>query len=114
MPYINVKTNAEISKKTEVSLKSSIARAMEESFPGKTENWLMVNIEGFCTMYLGGSDLPCAMFEVSIFGEQSDSAYAKLTEKLCAIAENELKVSPDRVYVKYGEYTKWGWNNMNL
>lgn len=114
MPYINVKTNAEISKKTEVALKSGIAKAMEESFPGKTESWLMVNIEGFCSMYFGGSDLPCAMFEIDIFGTQSEGAYSKMTEKICAIAEEELKVSPDRVYVKYGEYSKWGWNKMNF
>lgn len=114
MPYINVKTNAEVPKKTEVALKSKIARAMEDSFPGKTENWLMVNIEGFCSMYLGGSDLPCVMFEVDIFGEQSDEAYERMTAKLCTLAEEELKVAPDRVYVKYGEYTHWGWNGSNF
>ena len=114
MPYINVKTNVEITKKTEVALKTAVARAMEESFPGKTENWLMVNIEGFCAMYFGGSDLPWVMFEVDILGAQSDEAYAIMTEKMCSIAEKEMKISPDRVYVKYGEYTKWGWNNMNF
>ena len=114
MPYINVKTNAEVTKKMEVSLKSKLAGAMEESMPGKTENWLMVNVEGFCAMYFAGSDLPCAMFEVDLLGKQSQEAYEKMTAAVCAIAEEELKISPDRVYVKYSEYTHWGWNGSNF
>ena len=114
MPYINLKTNVEISKKTEIALKTKLALALEKSMPGKTENWLMINIEGFCSMYFSGSDLPCAMFEIDVFGKQSPEAYEKMTEAVCALAEEELKLSPDRVYVKYGEYTNWGWNSSNF
>ncbi|MBQ7600168.1 MAG: hypothetical protein IJU57_05805 [Clostridia bacterium] len=114
MPYIDLKTNTEVTKSTENILKSELAAALESSFPGKTEKWLMVNIEGYCTMYFAGSDQKCAMVSIDILGSQPDSGYEKMTEKVCGIVSDQLKIDPDRIYVKYSEYEKWGWNGSNF
>lgn len=109
MPFIEVKTNQNIDK----SIKSELGNAIT-AIPGKSEAWLMVSLEENKEMYFNGSDEPCAMFEVAIFGKASDSAYDDLTKRLCAISEKYLGVSPDRTYVKYSEIDHWGYNNFNF
>ncbi len=113
MPYINVKTNAALNDSAKEEIKSQLGQAIT-AIPGKSEGWLMVNIDEPSAMYFKGSDESCAMFEVSLFGSASSSAYDKLTELICAISEQYLGVSASRTYVKYFETQHWGWNNMNF
>lgn len=109
MPFIEVKTNQTIDK----AVKSELGNAIT-AIPGKSEAWLMVSLEENKKMYFKGSDEPCAMFDVSIFGSASDSAYDDLTKRLCDISQKYLGVSPDRTYVKYTEISHWGYNNFNF
>ena len=113
MPYINVKTNSEKAESVYEELKAELGRAIT-AIPGKSEGWLMVNIEKAPHMYFKGDGAPCAMFDVSIFGSADKSAYDNLTQLLCAASEKYLDVPASRTYVKYGEYSVWGWNNMNF
>ena len=114
MPFINAKTNIVISRETQVLLKSKLADAMSSSFPGKTENWLMLTFTGDCNMYFAGNDSPCMMVDIAIFGKQSDTSYDKMTSAVCDLMNKECALPADRVYVKYTEYDRWGWNNMNF
>lgn len=111
MPFINVMTNSEIKDKD--ALKAELGKAIA-AIPGKSEAWLMVRLDDRNDMYFKGSGEPCAMFDVSIFGSASDSAYDDLTNRLCKISESCLNVSPDRTYVKYSEIPNWGYNNFNF
>ena len=111
MPFIEVKTNQTISDKT--ALKSALGESIT-AIPGKSEAWLMVELEGEKDMYFKGSDEPCAMFEIAIFGKASDDAYDDLTKRICDISEKLLGVSADRTYVKYSEIDHWGFNNFNF
>ena len=113
MPYINVKTNSEKVKDVKEALKAELGSAITE-IRGKSEAWLMVNIDEPSAMYFKGDNAPCAMFEVSIFGSASAPEYEDLTKRLCKIAEDYLGVDASRTYVKYYETTRWGWNNMNF
>lgn len=112
MPFIEVKTNQNLSE-TKTIIKSELGRAIT-AIPGKTESWLMVEIKDKLDMYFQGSDEPCAMFEIAIFGKASDDAYDDLTKRICAVSEKYLGVSPDRTYVKYSEIDHWGYNNFNF
>lgn len=111
MPFIEVKTNQPILSKED--LKAELGKAIT-AIPGKSEGWLMVEIQDKLDMYFKGSAEPCAMFEVAIFGNASESAYENLTKLLCGISEKYLNVSPDRTYVKYSEIDNWGYNNFNF
>ena len=113
MPFINVKTNSEKANEVKEQLKAELGQAIT-AIPGKSEGWLMVNIEEPSAMWFKGDSSPCAMFDVSVFGGASDSAYNDLTKKICALSEKYLGVSASRTYVKYTEYEQWGWNNMNF
>lgn len=111
MPCINVMTNSEIKDKT--ALKNELGKAIE-AIPGKSEAWLMIKTEDKADMYFKGSDEPCAMFEVAIFGKSTDAAFDDLTKRICKISEEQLGVKAERTYVKYSEIDRWGYNNFNF
>ena len=111
MPFINVMTNSEI--KDKVALKSELGKAIE-AIPGKSEAWLMVKAEDKADMYFKGSDEPCAIFEVAIFGKSTDAAFDNLTKRICQLSEEQLGVKAERTYVKYSEIDRWGYNNFNF
>ncbi len=114
MPYIELKTTANISGEKAEALKTAFGKAIE-CFPGKTERWLMVAVEGDKKMWFGGDNsTDSAMVDVSLLGNVDASASEKMTEKLCRIIENELGISQDRTYVKYSGYQNWGFNGSNF
>lgn len=114
MPYIEAKTNITLTKEKTDVLKSKLAEVLAQSFPGKTENWLMLNFVYDCNMYFGGSDKPCIMIDISIFGGQTDKSYDKMTAAVCELIEKECGIPANRTYVKYSEYDHWGWNGGNF
>jgi phenylpyruvate tautomerase PptA (4-oxalocrotonate tautomerase family) len=114
MPFINAKTNTALTAEKEAVLKTKLADAMSASFPGKTENWLMIQFESGCSMYFAGSDAPCMMVHMDIFGSQSDKAYDKMTAAVCDLISKECGIPADRIYVKYTEVEHWGWNGGNF
>lgn len=113
MPYIHAKTNVKITKPIADALKAACGEAIT-LIPGKTETWLMVEVEGEKAMYFAGSDAPCAYVEVKLLGKATNAVYDKLTEKLCEVMAKTLSVPCDRVYVKYEEVEHWGWNGANF
>ncbi|MBE6541521.1 MAG: hypothetical protein E7672_03640 [Ruminococcaceae bacterium] len=114
MPLITAQTNIIFAKEKEIKLKSDLAVALAESFPGKTENWLMINFEYGCSMYFGGSDAPCMVVTIEIFGKQTTESYDKMTEKTCQLISSVCGIPSDRIYVKYAEVERWGWNGRNF
>lgn len=112
MPFINTKTNVTISASQRETMKSRLGSDIQDI--GKTESWLMLGFEDEVPMYFKGSDAPCAMVEVSLFGKASAQAYDTFTGHITNIVNEELGVAPDRIYVKYAETPYWGWNGRNL
>ena len=114
MPYIDTKTSAIITKDQKDRLIKEFGAAIE-LIPGKSEEWLMLNFDGGCRMaFRGISDVPCAMIDVQIFGKTTDQAYDALTERICAIINDILEIPSDRIYVKYTEKDRWGYNGFNF
>lgn len=114
MPYINTKTNIQISKEKEEIIKQKLGKAIE-LIPGKNESWLMVSFEENCSLYFKGkTDQPTAFVEVKIFGSSTQSAYEKLTLAITNILKEELNISPSQTYVRYDETKYWGWNGSNF
>ncbi len=114
MPYIDLKTNVSLTKDTTDLLKSKIAAVLADSFPGKTENWLMLNFTGNCNMYFAGSDAPCMFVDIAIFGSQTTQSYDKMTAGLTDLLTKTCGIPADRIYVKYEEVSRWGWNGSNF
>lgn len=114
MPCIQTKVNVKISREKEEILKSKFGKAIE-LLPGKSESWLMLTFEDNCRMYFKGTDQPgIAFVNVKIFGKAGSSAYSKMTAALTDIINQELNISPSRIYIQYEESEYWGWNGSNF
>jgi phenylpyruvate tautomerase PptA (4-oxalocrotonate tautomerase family) len=113
MPYIDAKTNVKITNEQKEALIKEFGKAIEK-IPGKSEEWLMVNVEGDRTMAFRGDFSPCVMVEIAIFGKASNEAYDALTECVCALTQRILGVPSDRTYVKYTEISHWGYDGFNF
>ena len=114
MPYIDTKTSAKITNEQKERLIKEFGAAIE-LIPGKSEEWLMVNVAGDQTMaFRGDFTSPCVMVEIAIFGKASSAAYDALTECVCGLVQRILGVAGDRTYVKYTEISHWGYNGFNF
>ena len=113
MPFIETKTNVSISSEVEKNIREEFGKAIE-LIRGKSEYWLMLSFDADKMMAFRGSNAPCAMVEVKIFGSASDSEYSALTAKITEILANHLAISKDRIYVKYDEVSVWGLGGENF
>lgn len=114
MPFVNVKTNISVSKVAEESVKSSIGELIA-IFPGKSEDWLMVNIEDNSKLYFRGDNSnPIAFVEVKIFGSANAKACNTFTCEITNALNNILGISGDQIYVKYEFVDTWGYAGNNF
>lgn len=112
MPFIDARISKKLTDEEIINLKADLGKAIAV-FPGKSESWLMVNIEDGKKMFFKGSDEDCAFAEVKLFGSADASFSDKFTARFCDFMEN-LGISPDRVYVRYEGGNLWGWNGANF
>lgn len=113
MPFINTKTNVAISKNQEERIKNRLGAAA--SLIGKSESYLMVNMEDHCRLYFGGDgETPAAFVEIRLFGKASKEAYGKMTKAVTNIIEGELDIPGNRIYVQYEEVPNWGLDGENF
>ena len=108
MPFINIKTNAQISREAETNIKSALGRAIT-AVPGKSEGWLMVGLEQQ-TLYFRGTDEPAAIAQVSLYGNAGHAALDDLAGSITDVVSQQLGISPDRIYVSCFATPDWGWN----
>ena len=110
MPYINAKFTGTVTPEKETQLKSALGEAI--TLLGKSERYLMVEIEDNRRLYFGGkNDQPIAFFDVSLLHSAPRESYEKLTARLCEIAKDTMNVDGGNVYVKFEETENWGYDS---
>lgn len=114
MPFINSKVSFKLSQQDEETIKLRLGKAIE-LIPGKSESWLMVGFDDEYKLYFKGEASPKIVFvDVSVFGKISESACDNMTSEICNIFNEVTGTPKDKIYVKYQEVDKWGWNGMNF
>ena len=114
MPYLRARVNGKVSEAEAAALRRSFGEAIA-LIPGKSERWLMVDIDDTASLSLAGDgDRRLAMLEVEIFGKSTPDAYEALTRRLTEIMGEVLGIAPDGVYVKYAEVDHWGFAGSNF
>ncbi len=113
MPNIQILTNLPVPAEKADEIKTLMGKAIE-TFPGKTERWLMVEIRDKATLYFQGSGAPCLLASVELLGSATDEVYERMTALLTKTLSETLSLPPDRIYTRYSEYTHWGWNGSNF
>lgn len=110
MPFINAKFSTPVSAEKEIELKTALGDAI--TLLGKSERYLMVEIQDSRRLYFGGKNsAPIAFFDVSLLHSAPRASYEKLTERLCEIAKDVMDVDGENVYVKFEETENWGYNS---
>lgn len=114
MPYIDVKLSKNIDSQEKLALKSKLGELISV-FPGKSENWLMCNIESDKDIYFQGNNSQHSAFvEVKLFGSINKSGADSFTAELCSYLENSIGIPSSRIYIRYSCGTDWGWNGNNF
>lgn len=113
MPFVNIKTNADITTEKAEILKSKCGKAIS-ILPGKSENNLMLNFEGGKTMFKAGRTDLSAFIEVRIYGKSTKDAYDALTVELTKIMNDEFEITAGNVFINYMEFPMWGINGSNI
>ena len=113
MPYIQIRTNKEITKEQELKIKERLGVAIE--IVGKSEAWLMVEFVPNCNLYFKGDNSnDIAYVDVKLYGRSDSSSYNNLTKEISAILNENLNIDPGNIYLSYGEFSNWGWNGNNF
>ena len=84
MPFIHVRTNVEAPDIACELAKQRLGHAVE-ALPGKSEAWLMVEIDPAAYLWFQGSYEPAAMVTVSLYGGAPEEAYDDLTSRITEI-----------------------------
>lgn len=110
MPFIDARFSTPVDAKKEEIIKQKLGKAI--SLIGKSEAYLMVQIQGDCNLYFkGNKDADSAYFEVKLLGKSTKANYETLTKALCELASEELNINGNRVYVKFEEVEYWGFDS---
>ena len=114
MPFVDVKLTKKLNDTEALALKAELGK-MIEVFPGKSEDWLMCNIESDKSIWFrGDNSSDSAFIEVKLFGSVSADSADKFTGLICNYFEAELGIPAARTYVRYEGGTDWGWNGSNF
>ena len=78
---------------------------------GKSERYVMVDLEEERAMMFAGSDVPLAFLTLKSIG-LPEAQTPKLSEGLCALMECALAIAPDRIYFEFinADRHLWGWD----
>ena len=113
MPFIESKVSFPLSEEKKETIKSELGKAV--SILGKSESFLMVGFEDDYDLFMGGKKLDKGAFvSVKLFGQVSSIASKQMTEKICAVFEEQLDIPGRSIYVTYQGIADWGWNGSNL
>jgi len=113
MPFVCVKTNKKIDDSKKVEIKAGLGKFIE-LLPGKSENWLMVEIDDARDLYFKGSKEPAVMIEVKMFGGANQSSLENFTREVTKFVSSKLEVNSSRIYISYFATIDWGFNGSNF
>ena len=110
MPYLSIQSNHAVDEATRAAFNSKASLLVAELL-GKPERYVMVSFAPSQPMCFAGTSGPCAYLELKSIGLPA-SRTAELSQQLCTLAESELGISADRIYIEFSDAPRafWGWN----
>lgn len=110
MPLLVLQTSVRLSNQQRHDLLAPLSKIVAECI-GKPERYVMVAV-GEAAMLMGGAEGPAAHADVRSIGGLNREVNRKLSERVCALLQEQLDIPPDRVYLGFTSVgaENWGWN----
>lgn len=98
-----------ISKKKQIRIKEQIGKIIT-TIPGKSEEWLMLQLNDNQRMYFRGRDeYPIAFVDLKfLVRKQIHEQYHTLSSQITDIIHEELGISEEYIYICFHEVQHWG------
>ena len=91
MPFVEVKANFEIEEAKVLSIKDRLGKLIE-LLPGKSEKWLMVQVEDNKKIFFDSSADKAILVQVDLYGKSDDKSLNTFTANISEYLESELGV----------------------
>lgn len=110
MPYLKIQTNLALDSAKAAKFIQTASKLVASGL-GKPERYVMVALEPPVPMVFAGSDAPTVFMELKSIG-LSEQQTPALSQQLCQLANAELAVPLDRVYIEFqnAPARMWGWD----
>ena len=107
MPMIGLITNVSVSGSAQAELARGLGEAIA-LIPGKSEDKLMLKIEGESAMYFKGrDDLPAAYVWVDVAGKAEEEVYKRFGAAVTALLGKVLAIPRSNVFLTVREIPLW-------
>jgi phenylpyruvate tautomerase PptA (4-oxalocrotonate tautomerase family) len=110
MPLLRLETNVALSDEQRKQLPAALSKIVAETI-GKPEQYVMVTI-GPAAVLMSGKPGDAAFADIRSIGGLSAEVNRQLSQKICALLTQSLRVPQNRVYLNFSEVDagNWGWN----
>lgn len=112
MPYIEFKTNVELTENIKNDLSKELGRDIK--LLHKSEDWLMLNFVDKQSMFFKGQSTPCIIAEVKLYGQLNESDAEKFTNSITNIINKYTNIPVNRIYINYFTTDNWGYSGFNF
>ncbi|SPF69122.1 Tautomerase/MIF superfamily [Propionibacterium ruminifibrarum] len=103
MPFVIVRTNAELTWAQESELAASMGRAMSH-VPGKSEADLLLAIDSGQRLWLAGrDDVPAAYVDAALFGTENHLGYPEFSTAVARAFADVAGIDARNVFVQLSE-----------
>lgn len=107
MPMVGVITNVSISHSARAELARGLGEAIQ-LIPGKSEDKLMLKLEGESVFYFKGrDDLPAAYVWADVSGHADEADYRRFGEAVAALLKRVLAIERKNLFLTVREIPFW-------
>ena len=107
MPYIELKTNKQLSKDKKLDILKDLTALISKDL-GKPDQYIMATCRDDLDMMFGGSTDPLVFFDLSSI-RLPVSQTADLSQSLAAFVKENLGISSDRVFINFRDVEPHMW-----
>ncbi len=110
MPFIRLETTETIPADRKAALCEKLSRTCAETI-GKPEQYQLAAVVDGLTMRFGGKPGPAAFVDIRSIGGLTAEKNRKLSERVCRLLAEELKLPGERVYLNMLEVPGGSWGH---
>ncbi len=110
MPLVRLETTEKLQPDRKASLCARLSRICAEAI-GKDEQWVMAVVADAAAMLFAGKPGPAAFVDLRSIGGLTPRVNQALSERVCALLEQELHVPPARVYLNMEDVRADHWGH---